>query len=357
MLFQKEQWQAYLKFATGRKLDMLGELMGVPRLPAVRASATSAQKVQRFYVANGIFGDINGGVAFTIPAGTLIFSTPRDATQTPIRYLSKTDTVCNPPDNEVFVSIGSVEFGPGSNIGVKALNQHGFSNYSDYASRTLLTENIESISYARDLESDNNYKYRISQQSLAGETANEVAIRIAALAVPGVANVYLSEFSRGIGTGSIYVKAVTPTVPTALLADVLGATRTVRAWGNLVDVRAPKTIGVELAVRLNLYKQLNQVQRSDLVSRVRNNLVAYINSLDITDSLTITELVGVVTDSDSNIKSIGTLEKPFDSIRIWKESEAEDNRVPRLLVGDYTPQGIERIVVEYSIDNPITVLV
>jgi len=83
--------------------------------------------------------------------------------------------------------------------------------------------------------------------------------------VPGVADVVLDEYSRGIGTGAVYIKAITPTVSDFLISLVQDAVDRVRAFGNLIEARAPNAVGVEMDITLiyiNLFRlKTKQISR------------------------------------------------------------------------------------------------
>ena len=57
----------------------------------------------------------------------------------------------------------------------------------------------------KDSESDDDYRYRISQQCLTLATSNETAIRLAALTTDGVYDVKLKPFAMGTGTFTVII--------------------------------------------------------------------------------------------------------------------------------------------------------
>jgi uncharacterized phage protein gp47/JayE len=279
----------------------------------------------------------------------------------PIQYRLTENVVCAVGDTEAYGAIQAVEFGTVSNVGAGSLVVHNYELYQDYLAGTLKTKNIEGISFATGVESDANYRYRIVNQTLASEGANLIAVRMAALSVPGVADVLLDEYSHGIGTGAVYVKGLTPVVNESLLATVQSAVGNVKAFGNFVDVKAPSLVGVEMVVGLNLLERRPQREENALVARVQDVLYQYINGLDINEALDVDLLIRKILRVDSNIKSIGTTTRPIEYLYIWKYSAAEDNRVRRLAMDGYQARNFERIIVEYTElpegDEPIRVRV
>jgi len=349
--FSSDFIRGYVKNATGEDLDLIGELVGVTRGQATRNDIEANTNIQKFYVENGTFGTINtiNGVptSFTIPAGTMIQNRTLDGSQ-PIQYRLVDNVVCAAGDTEAYGAVQAMEFGTISNVGAGTLVIHNFELYQDYRAGTLLTKNIEGIAFASDTESDANYRYRIVNRTVSSEAANLIAVRMACLFVPGVADVWMDEYSQGIGTGTVYVKGITPVVGEALLATVQAAASRAKAFGNFIEVKAPSLVGVEMTIGLNLMKRGTQREEDALVSRVKDVLYRYINSLDINEALDPALISRTILRLDSNIKSIGTPTRPIEYLYIWKFSAAEDNRVRRLAMDGYQAKNFERIVVEYS---------
>ena len=346
-IFNTDLLEAFIRYASGDKLDLIGELYGVSRIQATRNTVDADAKVQKFYVEDGTFGSINNDSSFIIPAGVAI-STRESTSGQQIVYELTSAVTCNAAATEAYGSIRSMEFGTAGNIGAGTLVEHNFSLYDDYLNNSLKTINVEGVVYAQERESDDAFRYRIINQTLASEQANSVAIRMAALSVPGVADVVLDEYSRGIGTGAVYIKAITPTVSDFLISLVQDAVDRVRAFGNLIEARAPNAVGVEMDITLNLYKPISAQDETDLKMRVRDTLYFYINSLDINEELALDLLVRQIQAVDGNIRSTGTIQQPIDHLYIWRYSAAEDNRVSREALSGYQARNFERIVVEYT---------
>ncbi len=362
--FSSDFIKGYVKEARGENLNLVAELMGVTRIQATRNDIESSNQIQRFYVENGTFGSINvvAGVntSFTIPAGVIIQNRAADGVQ-PIQYRLVENVVCAAGETEAYGSVQAIEYGTIANVGAGSLVVHNYELYTDYLAVTLKTKNIEGITFASDVESDANFRYRIVNQTLASEGANLIAIRMAALSVPGVADVLLDEYSHGIGTGAVYIKGVTPVINESLLATVLAAVNSVKAFGNFIDVKAPPLVGVETVVGLNLLKRQPQREEDALVRRVQDVLYRYINGLDINEELDVEILVKKILNVSSNIKSVGIPTRQIEYLYVWKFSAAEDNRVRRLATEGYVARNFERIIVEYTElpegDEPIRVRV
>jgi hypothetical protein len=68
--------RSFLPFAQGRFLDHLGDMLNIPRLGSLRASAPASSELVRIYVETGTFGDLNSGNDINVPIGTVVSTLP-----------------------------------------------------------------------------------------------------------------------------------------------------------------------------------------------------------------------------------------------------------------------------------------
>lgn len=337
--------QAFVDGAKGQYLDFIGDMMGVARLGEGAASVSSLDRIQKFYIDTGTFGDINGGQSIVIPSGTII-STGLAGTGT--RYKVEVNTLLSSTASEAYVGTQSVNTGLTANVGSKQLIYHDYTDYSDNVNESLKTINEGDITTAQDVESDTNYRFRITSQLLNLEKANSTAIRLAALAVPGVADVLVARFHRGIGTYDILVKSVTPTVSQNLIDAVQLAIDQVTSEGIFGTARAPVEIGLSVVGTLTLRKKVSTQEETELLESVTTNVTDYINSLDIDEDFIVNEAVERVMATSDLIKNIGEANKPLDQVFLYTPSKLEDNKIRSTLIGDYSPETDQRIIVENS---------
>lgn len=344
--------QAFLEGAEGKWLNYIGDMMGVPRLGETAAVVTALDRNVKFTVDLGTFGDINGGASITIPAGTII-STQSGGQG--IRYRVAVQAILDPATDEGYVSVESVRTGSVQNVGKGQLRFHNFSNYSDYLNNSLKVTNDADIITGGDLETDTNYRFRISQQVTAAEYANEQSVRLAALAVPGVSEIVYLPYHRGIGTFDILVKAVTPVASANLISTVQAAVNQVTSAGIVPRVRAPVEIGFSLVGTLQYKRQLSSEEETTVLDAARINVTDYVNNLDIGEEFLVQEALERVLSTSDLIKKVGTTTKPFDNMYIYRPSNLEDNKVRSTLIDDYTATSEERVIVEtrYAGATPI----
>jgi uncharacterized phage protein gp47/JayE len=350
--FDVNMVQSYLSGAEGKFLDYIGNMMGVERLGESTASISSADQIVKFYTDIGTFGDINGASSISISAGTII-STQKNGTG--VRYIVPF-TVVLPSDQDTFyIPVESIISGSNANVGAKTLIYHDFTSYTDVLNNTLKITNESEIANGRFVENDTNYRFRIANQVLASERANDTAVRLASLIVPGVSDAVVLPFARGIGTYDVLIKATTPKVPTTLISAVQESVNAVSALGIVPLVRKPREIGVSLVGTLTLKRKVSSADEASIIQAATDNVINYINNLDIGEELIVNEIVERVLSTSDVIKNIGVTGKPLDSLYIHKPSKLEDSKTRETLITDYAPEYDEKLFVEdqYAGSTPI----
>ena len=338
--------------ATGRYLDLIGELLNVRRLGASASAASVDAKSVRFFVEEGTFGDINNSNNISIPAGTLVGTLEAGGG---IQYKVTTTIILSSVASSTYVAVEALLPGEESNVGINNLEFHNFINYTDEFNDTLKVTNDQGILTGKDLENDTNYRFRITKAVTSSETSNKTAILLAAISVAGVSEIVFFEFARGIGTYDVIIKAVTPVVSETLIAAVQAAIEEVTAVGIIPRARKPIETGISFTISVRYTVALPATERQAIELKIRNGLTEYINGLDIAEEFVINEAVQRVLEVDERIKDIGQPSKPFDEISIYKPSLLEDNKVRSTLIKNYVPVSDERLIIEPSIAIPIII--
>jgi uncharacterized phage protein gp47/JayE len=343
--------RAFLSSAQGQYLDLFGDMLALPRLTSSAAKIDSDLQSLKFYVDSGTFGTINGGNSFIIPRGTVVSTKPNE---TGITFRILTDILCSSTVTSVWFSAEATIPGEGSNIGSNSLIYTSFIGYSDYVNNTLKVTNIHPVGNGVNFESDANYRYRLSLRVLEAEAANETAIRLAALSSPGVADIVLIPYYRGIGSFGIIIKSVTPTVSTNLIDVVTANVKKVQGLGTLAYIRGPKELGVSFKVQITYKSKISTDDLDTIEISLKDLMTNYVNSLDIGETLYLNRMLSELYTISSEVVNIGTTNKPFEESYIYKPTRLEDNKIRQTLLGDYAPESDERIIVEPGVSNPIT---
>ena len=280
---------SFLSTAEGYFLDLIGSLFNIKRVTSSKASATSADGIQKFYVATGTLYD-------KIPSGVIPINTSISSSDGSIQYYVTADTSFSNSVTEVYVPVTSTDTGSKVNVPPGVLVVHGI-NVSG-----VFTTNEKSIISGTDTESDANYRYRLSNATLSAEKANEISIRLAALSVNGVADVLIKKYARGVGTFDIIVIPVEGIANDSLVSSVQTAIDAVTAYGIKGTAIKPTVIPVEIEVRLIFVDNATDFQRSQIRSLARSSIEKYIVNIPIGGDFILNEMRQQVMDVSPLIK-------------------------------------------------------
>jgi len=355
--FDSNIGKAFIRNATGDLLDFIGEIFGVQRELKEKATVSKEERNFFFYTLENNFGNINNGEDFIIPPGASKIYNTINEDENQIVYVNTEDVVLRANEDIVYFSAESSGFGSEFNVGSNSLTLHNFTAYSDAANRTLLVNNDASIVYATNDETDDNYRFRIQQQTIAGEAANISAIRLNLLSISGISDVIRIPYLRGVGTVDWLIKAVTPEIPQRLIDLAQQAIDDKQSSGMENISRAPITIGVQLIFPVTYRSRLEDKIKDLVKTTIRKNLITYINNLDISENLIIDQLVKTILNSDDRILSIGDPDSSsnFERINIYKRSSLSTTKVKKSIFKDYNTKEDERVIIEPTIIDPIII--
>lgn len=148
-------------------------------------------------------------------------------------------------------------------------------------------------------ENDDDFRKRIINQCLSLANANETAIRLAALSVDYVDDVVMKKYSNGPGSFTLM-----PIIDVAAGADAINnvedAVLSVCSYGEKVIIKLPTLKYVKLSISLVYSSNLTDTEKQSLAVAVRTNIINYINSISVGDTLIINELTKVIMQTTLN---------------------------------------------------------
>lgn len=305
--------QAYISTAVAEHLDMLGAMLGVYRGstkvafddtysnfrfkidPATGLTAAAvASNINAWLTRNGLTSAIVTADSFTIPAGVTIQP----------GYVTTADAVFASTDTYAFVPVVATSTGTGMNVSPGALNSHNivslYQEFSPVAS-IILCENLLPITNGTNIESDKDYRYRIVNRALSSANANETAIRLAALSVPGVADVLVKKFSRGVGTLDVFVLGVDPIVNTGVLGAVEEVVEKVAAAGIRVSVSRPVLRSLQLTISPTWSPLVSDATKNAIREQIKLLVVNDVNSIEIGGAFIVNAVIRDILGASSSI--------------------------------------------------------
>ncbi len=283
--------QTFVTTATGEFLDLLGELVG-----ASRVDSTFANGKVRFFIdpdLDLIFSDLlallndrDGGqrTEITIPANITV----RAGDQS---YVTTEAVTLTANIQEIEVEVVSTLSGASSNVEQGAIDTIVF---NDPLLSLLLgivkVTNDTPVESGRDVQSDDDFRFVIVNSFLFGAKANETAIRLAVLSVPGVADISIENFAFGIGTFSVFITSTSPITTEGTLAAVQAAINEVQAKGIRGVAVSPDLLGVQIRIALTFLPTTTTADKATITKQVQGNVIDYINNLASGDSLIVNEI-------------------------------------------------------------------
>lgn len=347
-----------LREAKGNTLDYIGEVFGLERLQEVRSQIYSSERNFSFYTIGGTFGNINNEEDILIKAGTVQISNSSLFSSEDIIYRNKEDIILKANEDRVFFSAHAITSGSNANAGSNTLIYHNFKGYADSFGNSLAVSNSNSITYGRDRESDENYRYRIQKEKISSEAGNETSIRLALLVIPGIANIVQIPYSRGIGTCDWLISSSSVEVSDELLNTAQRVIGEKQSVGMSNIARAPVLIGIEFIFSLTYRGRLEDKEKENIRNIVKNNVSSYVNNLSIAEPIILDQIVRIVLSSSDQIESMGDADSSsnFQNVFLYKRTQASNSLTRKSLIGNYNPKSYERVTLETSISNPITII-
>ncbi len=322
----------FLSSASGNYLDLMGDLINCPRLNATFSYSTVGAVNVYFYVNSGSFGDLNNGNNITVPAGTLISTSPpgTDPTQI-ISYRVSTDIVLNAQDTKQYVPVEALQFGTFGAVGSNTLVNHSLANYQGL----LMVNNEVAINNGRNTEGDEAYRYRLSLKITGAAMANATAIRLACLSVPGVADVSLKPYAMGGGTFEVIILPTQNNDNPDLVNAVQAAIDYTKGFGCYGVARSPDFLGVQFQANIYARKILSATDLDLLRQQLTMETINYFSRFILAQGLTINNFQAFLLQANNQIRTVGEPGHPFAQFYLWVPSRLNNGRRRFTLVGDY----------------------
>lgn len=322
---------ANLSTSAGIFLDFIGQSRGVFRLGSQAATVLDTDENIKFYSKDGKTPIKTLLPLNKVPSGTVVSSSDGS-----INYNTTTDSYPDDTQTSIFVAATSSSTGAAQNVGP------GILNISNLGVSTIAVVNTDSIGSAQDIETDTNYRFRISRAMSAAVGGTQDAIKLAAFSVPGVSNVVLNEFSNGTGTFDVLVVPVGDTLPEDTLRQVESLIQEVSAFGTKATVKTPEPLYAQLTIQLVFVPNLTDTNRVTIKSQARQAILNYLGAIPLGGVFVVDQLIQKVLDVSASIQDMKILQYKFRGVnQVIKniQSDADESFIP-----------------DQTVDNPIQVV-
>lgn len=150
-------------------------------------------------------------------------------------------------------------------------------------------------------ESDDNFRYRITNQCLTLATSNETAIRLTALLVDGVTDVILKPYSMGAGSFTVIVLSDEDVTANNILENVKQRLQTVHGYGIRYNVVSPTLTYISIKQKLYLDDKLSDIEKQEIKYNVQLALTEYLSNLKIGEDIVIDKITQAIMNVSENI--------------------------------------------------------
>lgn len=286
--------QNNLASATGRNLDLIGDLYGVKRKLVSDEIANDRRSFNMEF-----FIDKVNSTDIVIPAGTLVYNDVSNFITKQYSYSLRSTVTISKGSKRAY---GRVEpnFTDDAYVAPRgSLTKH---NYSGTV--LVFCNNPKEVYSNINSESDENYRRRIIAYNKARTSGTAESVRFAALSVKGVKDVRIREATYGIGSCDVIVVPEVTSSIQNLPNNILTAINRIKPVG----VRFNVSIAEKLETSVNITITVPSGNSSSVVTAIRNQaalfIKRYLNSLSVGDQLSISQIEQQVKLSSDVIRSV-----------------------------------------------------
>lgn len=294
--FKEAVSQTSLSTASGRGLDLIGEMYNVKRktlseqLVYERTTANIEFILDKPYISDII-----------IPKGTLVYNDVGSYNSTQYSYKVVNDIVILAGVTKAY---GMVNPNFQSNDHVASVGSLTRHNYLGPAGVIVFCSNPKEIYPVVNAESDDNYRRRILSALKVSATGTVEALRFSALAVNGVRDIRIREASFGLGSCEIIVIPEVAGRIGNLPTLVNTAISQVRPLGIRMSISVANPVPVSVQATITLPYGTAQNLKNGIQNQAIVFIKRYLNSLTVGDTMSIQEVERQIRISSDLIRSV-----------------------------------------------------
>jgi uncharacterized phage protein gp47/JayE len=288
--------QTNLSTASGRSLDLIGELYNV------RRKTISDQLVFERSTANiEFFLDRVDSADIIIPKGTLVYNDVGSYTSAQYSYKVASDIIILAGVTRAY---GIVEPNFQSNDYVASVGSLTRHNYISPPGSLVFCSNPKEIYPILNAESDDNYRRRIISAVKINATGTAEALRFAALSVKGVRDIRIREASYGLGSCDIIIVPEVSGRLESIPSLVTSAIAPIRPLGIRMNVTVAEPIDYSIQASITLPYGTAENLRRGVENQAAVFIKRYLNSLTIGDSVSMQEIERRIKQASDLVKGV-----------------------------------------------------
>lgn len=288
--------QNNLSTASGRNLDLIGELYGVTRKTITASSAQERQSFNiEFYLDRRHSSDV------TINKNILVYNDVSNFVVKQYGFKLMADVIIPAGSTRAY---GRVEPNFFDNSYVAPRNSLTKHNFIAPPTVIVFCNNPKEVYSNMNAESDDNYRRRILSSLKTRAMGTAESVRFAALSVKGVRDVRIREASYGIGSCDIIVVPEVSSVVKSLPNAILSTISTVKPVGVRFNVRIAERVNFNVTATISVPAGNSET----VVLGIRNQAALfvrrYINSLTIGDVVSLSMIEQQIKMASDLVRSV-----------------------------------------------------
>lgn len=294
--FKESVNQTNLSTATGRGLDLIGELYNV------RRKSLSDQLVYERTTANIQFIlDKPYQSTIVIPKGTLVYNDVGSFSSAQYTYKVAENIVIQAGLTKAY---GIVEPNFQSNDYVASVGSLTRHNYISPPGLLVFCTNPKEVYPVINSESDDNYRRRILSAIKVNTTGTLEAIRFAALSVNGVRDIRVREASYGLGSCEVIIIPEVPGKVGNIPTLVSQAIDSVRPLGIRMNTSMATGVPVNVNATISIPFGTSNTLQTGIENQAAIFVKRYLNSLTAGDTVSIQEIERQIKISSDLVRSV-----------------------------------------------------
>lgn len=302
--------QTSLSTASGRSLDLIGDLYGVFRRSV---SEDLQQERASFNISFSISAPHSSNII--IPKDTLVYNDVTDFSTVQYQYKLVDDVSILAGTTRAFGRVIPNFTSSNFTASKGTLTKHNF-----IASGGIIVycTNTKEVYSMINMESDDMYRKRIVKTIKSNSFGTAESLRMRALGVQGVRDVRVRESSYGLGSCDIIVVPESQRISANLVNLIFESLAEAKPVGIKLNVRMAERAPVNLAVSISIPSGVNSTTVSAIENQATLFLKSYLNSKTIGDSISNGEIEAVVRSTSDLIKSVNVLSVSINGQEIPK---------------------------------------
>lgn len=318
--------QSVISTATGRSLDLLGDLYNLPRKTLTNLAAIDKSLGSFYFYMNAPYVD-----PIIIPAGTRIQTDNFSFIGQNFYYVTVGNTTIPAGQTRAYASItpafaeSTMTAAPGTLI---------IHNYIPPLGVSVFCTNPKTIQAQQGYEDDDSYRLRLSKGIRIASSGTLESIRFAGLAIPGVRDVRIRQAPYGLGSFEMIVIPEDQNNSDAVVSSVFAATNQVRPVGVKMFLRTPALIPVNITASIIVPTDPAASTSLDAASRSRIAVLRYLNSLLPGDTLIYNRLIQSMLDATDLIRDVNISSFNASGVEVLRRNykpAADEHVVPGII--------------------------